>query len=109
MPAPFTDIDYTGAGSAASSATATTANVAGSATVVTLSVANPNREGFAVSNDSGSAMYLKEGAAASATSFTVKVPAGGYWEMPLPPVYTGIITALWDTATGFARTTELSG
>lgn len=89
-------------------ATPTLANVAGSATVVTLLALNTARLGAIVFNDSTSAMYIKYGSAASATSFTYKVLPGGTWEMPGGVVYTGILTALWDTANGNARVTELA-
>jgi len=88
-------------------ATGTETNVAASATNVTLLASNANRLGAACFNDSTSALYLKLGATASATSFTVKVFAGGYYEIPVP-VYTGIIDGLWDSATGSARVTEIS-
>lgn len=83
----------------------TLANVASSATVVTLQASNAARRAWKCFNDSTSALYIKHGAAASLTSFTVKVPAGGYYEMPAP-VYTGAITGIWDTANGNARVTE---
>lgn len=83
---------------------ATLANVAASATSVTLFAANTGIRARAVYNDSSSIMYLKYGATASATSFTVIVGAGGYFEFPLP-VYGGVVDAIWASATGTARTT----
>jgi hypothetical protein len=88
----------------ASSATLT--NVAGSATTVTLLGSNAARIGAYLFNDSSAALYVKMGATASATSFTVKVAAGGYFELP-HPCYTGILDGLWDSATGAARVTEV--
>jgi hypothetical protein len=85
--------------------TDTPANVSASASSVTLAAANASRKRLQVFNDSSAALYLKHGSGASATSFTVKVAAGGYYEMP-QPVYPGIVTGIWDSATGAARVTE---
>lgn len=86
---------------------ATLANVSASASSVTLQASNANRRGWMMFNDSASAAFIKFGATASATSFTVKVLAGGYYEMPLP-AYTGVIDCIWATATGSARMTEIA-
>jgi hypothetical protein len=86
---------------------ATLANVAASASSVTLQASNSGRIGLAIYNDSTSALYVKLGATASATSFTVKVPSYGYYEMP-EPVYTGVVDGIWDAATGSARMTEVA-
>src|SRR6476469_10010433 len=59
-----------GGGPSGSAATATTANVAASITVVTLLAANTSRKGAYIFNDSTSVVYVKLGSAASATSFT---------------------------------------
>jgi hypothetical protein len=88
-------------------ATATLANVNSSATNVTLQASNTARLGWACFNDSTAILYIKFGATASATSFTVKVAAGGFYEMPVAPVYTGIIDGIWASANGAARVTEL--
>lgn len=88
--------------------TATLANVNDQATNATLQAANANRVGWSCFNDSTSDLYVKFGATASATSFTVKVLAGQYYEMP-KPVYTGIIDGIWTAdASGAARLTELT-
>lgn len=91
-----------------SSDTEEATNVAASDTVVTLLAANADRKGGSVFNDADKALYLKNGAGASATSFKVKIAAGGYYEFP-QPIYTGIITGIWDAApTGSARISEES-
>lgn len=90
-----------------SAAAATLANVSGSATSVTLQAANTARRGWTALNDSSAALYVKFGATASTVSFTVKVPAGGYFEMP-KPVYTGVIDGIWDSAAGAVRVTEIT-
>jgi hypothetical protein len=59
-------------------------------------------------NDSTSILYLKFGSTASATSATVKLVADAYYELPDDPVYTGIITGIWVSATGSARVTEIT-
>lgn len=87
-------------------ATATLANVAASASSVTLQASNTSRLGWMFVNDSTSAVYVKFGSAASTTSYTVKVAAGGYYELPFG--YNGIITGIWDSATGNARVTEIT-
>jgi len=57
-------------------------------------------------NDSASAgpLFIKFGAAASATDFTVSLAAGGYYEMP-QPLYVGLVTAATAT-TATARVTS---
>jgi hypothetical protein len=85
---------------------ATLTNVAGSASSVTLIASNASRRGAMVANDSAAALYIKYGATASISSFTVKVAAGGYFELP-QPVYTGVVDGIWDSATGNARVTEV--
>ena len=89
--------------------TATLANVSASLSNVTLLASNANRKGAMVFNDSATAsLFLKFGATASSTSFTVKLAPGGYFEAPVPVIYTGIIDGIWDIASGSARVTEVS-
>lgn len=84
------------------------ANVNASASSVTLRAAKAGRRGLIIYNDADKDLYVKYGATASATSFTVKVLAGGYWEMPIP-IYTGVVDGIWASGpTGAARITELS-
>lgn len=74
----------------------------------TLLSANAARTGATVHNDSTVALYLKLGATASTTSFTVKMAADSYYEVPYG--YTGVIDGIWASdASGAARITELSG
>ena len=88
-------------------ATATLANVAASATNVTLRASNTGRMGLTIFNDSTASLYIKFGATASATSFTVFVGPGAYYELP-NPVYTGIVDGIWTAAAGNARVTEMT-
>jgi hypothetical protein len=90
------------------SGTATLANVAGSASSVTLQASNSDRKGWSIHNDSSAILYVKFGSSASSTSYTVKLIADAYYELPTTSVYTGIITGIWASATGSARVTELT-
>lgn len=90
----------------ATAATATLSNVAGSATSVTLLALNTARKGATINNDSSAILYVKFGTTASTTSFTVKMVAESYYEVPFG--YTGRIDGIWASATGSARVTELT-
>lgn len=86
--------------------TATLANVGASVTSVTLIASNTSRKGATVHNDSTALLYIKFGSAAATNSFTVRVAAQGYYEVPFG--YSGIITGVWASATGNARVTEIT-
>lgn len=75
---------------------ATVAIVPGSIAVFTLLAANTARKGAAFWNDTGRNLFIKMGAAASLTSYTVRVSNNGYYEVPFN--YTGIITAICSGA-----------
>lgn len=81
-------------------------SVASSATSVTLLASNANRLGATVHNDSTAALFLKLGATASSSSFTVKMAADSYYEVPFG--YTGILGGIWASANGSARVTEVT-
>ena len=83
----------------------TLSNVAASATVVTLLTAAA-RTGAIFFNDSSSAAYIKLGDTASTTSFTYKV-FGSQTVVLDGPIYQGDITAIWDSAAGNMRVTEI--
>ena len=87
--------------------TATLTNVASSASSVTLKALNANRLMLTIDNDSTVALFVKFGATSSATSYTVKMEAGDYFEMP-HPVYTGVVDGIWASAAGDARVTEIT-
>jgi len=87
--------------------TATLSNVASSNTTTTLLSANSARRSATFVNDSTSVCYVKFGTTASATSFTVKMQPGDYYELP-QPCYTGRIDAIWVSANGNMRITELT-
>ena len=88
-------------------ASATLANVAGSASNVTLFAANPEARGRYIYNDSTAVLYVKFGATATTSSFTVYMAANSYYEFPQQPLYTGQVDGIWASATGNARTTEV--
>lgn len=84
---------------------ATVSSVAGSATSVSLLASNAARKGMTVFNDSTSDLYMKFGATASTSSFTVKIAGGGFYQMPVNG-YAGAVDGIWSSATGNARLTE---
>lgn len=90
--------------------TALITQVASSATVVDLLAANFGRVMGTFFNDSTATLYLRWGAAASATLYTAKVPSQGYYELPLVGIsnkpYVGLITGIWASANGFCNVTE---
>ena len=88
-------------------ATATVTPVPSAVTATTLLAANAARLGAAFFNDSTALLYLKWGAAPSTASYTVKVAAGQYYELPGPFVYSGIVTGVWAAANGNVLTTEV--
>jgi hypothetical protein len=91
------------------SATATRSNVAAAVSDTSLLASNAARKGAIFYNDSTAILYLAYGAgAASVTSYSVQIPANGYFELPPQPIYTGAIRGIWATANGNCRITELS-
>lgn len=86
---------------------ATLNNVASSATSVALFAASTGGgKRRYLYNDSSSAVNIAFTAtAASTTNFSVRVAANTGFDFP-SPTYLGPCSAIWDTANGFARTTE---
>lgn len=80
----------------------------GSAIVNTLILAaNTDRLGATIFNDSQSRLFLKLGAVASTTSYTVRISMMGYYEVPFN--YVGIIDGIWSpNVSGDARVTEFT-
>jgi len=89
-----------------SAATETTAtSVSYSTSSVPLLAFNPSRLGATVHNDSDRDLFLKLGDDASSSSFTQKMEAGSYYELPYN--YVGVITGAWASGgSGAARITE---
>lgn len=90
----------------AAATTPSQASVVSSASNVTLLASNSSRRGATVFNDSTAVLYLKLGATATTSSYTVQVPSNGYYEVPFN--YSGIIDGIWSAANGNARVTELT-
>jgi len=89
----------------ASTASAVT-QVAGSLVVVTLKALNAARKGLTLYNEGNQAWYVKLGAAATLTSFTVKILRDGYYEVPFG--YTGIVTGIQAVSSSSLYVTELT-
>ncbi len=85
--------------------TATLANVASSASSVQLFAAAGSLHGRSIYNDSTAVLYVKFGTTASASSYTVQIPAGGTYDFPVP-VYGGEVDGIWASANGNARLTS---
>lgn len=90
------------------SGSAAITSVAGAAVSTTVLAANAARKGAYFYNESTAILYLAFAATASTTAYTVQLAAGGYYEMPEKPLYTGLITGIWASANGNVRVTELS-
>ena len=80
-------------------------NVTAATSTTELLGATPNRTGATFFNDSNSILYLKLGTGAALTSYTVRLMARDYYELPYN--YTGSVHGIWATANGFCRVTEL--
>jgi hypothetical protein len=66
------------------------------------------RHHFSVFNEAAAIMYLKFGPDASATDYTVQLPATtGFYESPPGLAYQGIVSARLASGTGNAQVTEL--
>jgi len=87
--------------------TSSVTSVAGSATSVQLLASTSGRKAAYFYNDSGAICYLKLGTTASTSSFTVAMAANSFYELPYPS-YTGRIDAIWASATGNIRITEIT-
>lgn len=79
----------------ASGSSATVAAVADSATNVTLLAASTSRLGAMFFNDSTEILYLKLGATATTSSYSVKLAPGDLFELPGPNIYNGIVDGIW--------------
>lgn len=87
---------------------ATVTNVAGTNLASTvLLAANVNRKSAILYNDSSNACFVKFGATASSTSFTVKLTSQTFYELSIG--YTGVIEGIWqNSANGAMRVTEFT-
>ena len=85
---------------------AATVSIASSASSTNLFPVAGSGNGRTVFNDSTAVLYLKYGTTASATSYTVQIAAGGYYEFPGPSLYLGNVDGIWASANGAARLTN---
>ena len=86
-----------------STAAAVTA-VASATSNQTLIQANAVRFGVSIYNDSTAILYVKCGANASTSSYTVQIGSQQYWETPFN--YAGQVDGVWGAANGNALVTE---
>ena len=78
-------------------ATAALTSVASSVVSVVALAANANRKQYFMYNATNKPVNLAYAATASATSFTIIIPAGGNYQSDLDG-YTGEISAIWPSA-----------
>lgn len=78
----------------------------GSTTNFTFFNANPARTRVAFFKEGASVCYIKLGATASTTSYTVQLGSNAYYETP--DGYTGRIDIIFSAATGVVRATEIT-
>lgn len=88
------------------SGTPVVTQVASSNSSVALLAANSLRKMATFFNDSTQVLYLKVGTTASSSSYTVKMAAASYYELPAP-VFTGEIDGIWAAANGNVLVTEI--
>jgi hypothetical protein len=74
---------------------------------VILLEANLDRKMAVIYNNSNANLYIKYGEGASTDSFTVKMQAGDYFELP-SPCYSGRIDGIWSEVNGNAMITEIT-
>jgi len=84
--------------------TTTPQRVATSTAPATLFAATARANARHVFNESGVVLYVKFGATASATDYTVAIAASGYFEFP-QPVFSGQVTGTLASGTGNAQCT----
>ncbi len=88
------------------SSTAVLATLASSTSTQVALAANSDRKGFLLFNDSTTNCFVAFAATASTSTFTMKlIPGMTYQNEAI--IYTGIISAIWDSANGNLRITEL--
>ena len=94
--------------SALSPQAATVSRVATSTTTAALFAASgATLGGRTVYNESSAVLYVKLGATASSTDYTVQVAAGGYYELPnAPRAYGGVVHGILASGTGNAQCTS---
>lgn len=92
-------------------ATATTSQVADTASSATLLASNAGRLGATITNDSSARLYVRLGAAvASTTNYSFSLAQHETWEPTDSIMFTGEIRGIWatDPGDGGAKVTELT-
>lgn len=79
--------------------------IASTVGTVTLAAANTRRVSLAIYNASTNPLFMRLGASATTAAYTLMMVGSGYYELPRP-IYSGIITGIWQTAAGSAFITE---
>lgn len=79
-----------------------------SITVASTSIlsSNSGRLGATIYNEGAAICYMKLGATASITSYTLQIAVGGYYELPFS--YTGAVDGITSVGTAQLRVTELT-
>ncbi|TXT28101.1 MAG: hypothetical protein FD136_2035 [Chitinophagaceae bacterium] len=85
-------------------ANTTLSNVVSSITNVTLAAADADRKELIIVNDGNKNLFVKLGATASLTSYSVKLAKN---ETAVIDKYIGIVDGIWDVVDGNARVTVL--
>lgn len=85
----------------------TISTVAASTSSVVLRPTNFRRQHLMIFNESTAVLYLAFDLIASATSYSLQIPPGGFVNFTPPMSHTGAVSGLWATANGFARITEI--
>jgi hypothetical protein len=88
-------------------AASTTLVVVASATTSTaLLASNPDRKGFTLYNDGGKIAYVALSASSSTTAFSIKMPAGSFYDFTSMK-YTGPLSAVWNGTGNTMQVTEI--
>ena len=101
------DVNVLSTPTPAAPATATLTTVGSSDISVVLLAANAARKKFRIHNDSTRTLRVAYGVTASATVFSILIPAQGEYESQLND-YTGTLNGIWASVNGSARITELT-
>lgn len=103
-----TPVPVSGTISATPTKSTTPAQTSPSVTIASTSVlaSNAARLGATIYNEGPQVCYLKLGATASTTSYSVQLVVGAYYEVPF--AYTGAIDGITSTSTAQLRVTELT-
>ena len=99
---------FNGEGTELAPLSSSTSQVPRTVATVSLASANLERKGWIIHNDSPGRLYIKLGAGASSTDYSVKMHPRATYELPFP-TYLGEITGVWASAgAGFAAITEMT-